>query len=516
MATMLLALVVAPPAHGQSPTAAGDILWLVDESPAESAVEILAGIEEALAAERGGHLLGEADLVERVASYGRPLSSCAFGVERCATAEAMAFDALGLGLVIRLSPRRRGDTIEISYEMVDRRGARASRGRVDAQTARQGGFELVRELFDAVGVVSFESRPAGATVFVDDEEVGQTPLSHQFGVGTYRYRIEMRAHDGVEGEFEVRTGSVNRVDVQLARRPGRLRIGGAPEGAQVYVGGQEWGRASEMLDLDAGEHAVEIRAEGYEPYRAMVEIEAEEVTELTVEMRSTRSLLRDVPQAAITDRPFQISVGVEMGFQMATFDAARGQMGDEDLHFVGWLDGGVLEDGGNRRVFVSPAGLRLDAGWEGRHLGLTLLSLSVVGQRMEQSARLRTRAEGADTDVLITQMRSIQLRPMQLRYRFFYENMAPFIQGGLGLAFQRMNAQIQGEEDLFHLRQIVALGAVEAGVRYHFDARWSVIVGYRQQRYFSPGLGAEHTLGVSLGMGLRDFSILNPQPPGEL
>ncbi len=502
-------------AYGQAPSGAGDILWLLDHGAPADGEDIFSGIEEALATERSGHLLGDSDLMKRVEERSRPLSGCAFGIEKCGAPEAMAFDALGVGLLIRLGVDRRSQLYEISYEMVDRRGGRVSSGTVAGESAREAGFELVRQLFDAVGVVSFESIPAQAVVFVDGEEIGETPLSRQFGVGRYEYRIERPAHDAIEGTIEVRTGEAHRVDAQLEEMPGRLRISGAPEGALIWIDGENRGRAEEMVELAVGRYALEVKAEGYETQRQTVEIIADEVTDIIAELDPSRSLLRDVAATAIADHRFQFDLGLEMGFQMAAFPNARGE-GDDGLNygFEGWLDEGELVDGGELRRFLSPLGLRVGAGWEGPRLGLTFLSASMARQSVSQEVRLRQR-EGGPVDAVVTGLQAVHLRPMQVRYRFFYENMVPFVQGGLGVTFQRMDAELPGGEVL-KLRQTDAFANLEAGLRYHFDPRWSMGVGYRMQYYFSEGLGSHHILGVSFGVGLRELPGLEPQPPGEL
>lgn len=501
-------------AQGASPTGSGEILWLVAEGDRERGEEVLAGVGEALGQEGERHLLGMGALVQRVESRSRPLPSCAFGIERCPGAEAMAFDALGLGLVIRLQVHRRSTSLEVSYEMVDRRGSRADSGFVRGETAREVGFSLVGELFDAVGVVSFESEPTGATVIIAGEEAGQTPLSRQMGLGAHSYRLELEDYRPVDGEVVVRAGEAHRVSERLRAKPGELKILGAPEGATVFVDDQPWGGATETLELVPGRYTVEVQAEGYQPHREQVEIVVDEREELEVSMTATSLLLREVSRSAVQDHRFQFDIGAEVGLQLGTFTNARGRAEGEEYSFEGWLDGAELGDQGRLRRFLSPGGLRFGAGWEGKHFGVTVLSLSVSGQNLEYPARVRTR-EGAEIDGRVLGYRNVQIRPMQVRYRFFYEDLVPTFQGGLGLAIQRADFAVDGEE-VVRLRQVSPFAALEGGVRYHITPWWSLGGAYRLSFHFASGMSAEHQLGVYLGFGLRDLPGLNLEPPEAL
>lgn len=493
------------------------VLWLA-EGPDEEVAEVLAGVREALAGESAGHLLGGAALEQRTRERARPMSSCAFGVEPCGAAEALVFDALDLGLLIRLTLRRGASTVEGNYEMVDRRGGVATSGRLIAPTSRDLGFELVRELFDAVGILTVDVRPAGAAVYVDDEYMGESPLSGQFAVGSYEVRVELAGFDTLTEELEIRAGVGATVEGELTARPGTLQVRGAPAGAVVWVDDEEIGPAEDALSVPAGTRQVEVRAEGYEPYRQEVVVAPEVTTELDVELARMRFQFREPTAAAILDTPFQFDLGLQLGTQQATFHDASGRIGDETYQFQGWLQDGLLADDGALQRQILPRGIHGQAAYEGRTFGVSALSFSYLRQPLNHNARLRPRGEGRAQDVRVRQLSTLQVRPLQVRARFFYENLAPYGQVGLGFAVQTLRGTLgeDDESDPFRLRRVRALGALELGVRYHLDPRISVGAAYRQQRYLDSGLGTEHSLGISVGLGLRQVPFLELQPPGEL
>ena len=499
----------------QPPPVAGDILWIVEGPEAEQVAEVLAGIEEALAAEREGHLLGRDDLYERVAQHSHPLSECALGVAPCEASEAMAFDALGLGLMLRLRIEQGDDTIKINYEMVDRRGEVATVGEVVAPEERQAGFELVRQLFDAVGVVSFESSPSGASVMVDGELIGHTPLSEQFGVGSYQYHMETDTHEGTKGQFEVRTGEVHRVQAQLDERAGSLQISGAPEGATVWIDDEQRGLAHELIELDAGRHVLEVRADGYDTEQQTVEIAPAQITEVRAQMRAMPAIFRDVEASEIAKNRFQLDGGLEGAAQWTNFHAAQGSLHGRDLIVDQWLDDGEAFGDGADRLLLGSAGLRIGMGWEAERWGLGLLSMSVSSQSLNQPVRLMPRGGGTEVDAIMRHMQTVQLRPMQVRMRLFYRNLAPFAQAGLGASMQWIELRTDGG-DRFRMRQVEPFAALEIGARYHFDPQWSVGLSLRTQTYFGGATAIQQFIGISVGTGFRELPGMDSRPPGEL
>ncbi len=73
-------------------------------------------------------------------------------------------------------------------------------------------------------------------------------------------------------------------ETSIARPPrhetGSLRLRVDPKGAKVYIDGALAGVASDFdglthhLDVDAGSHQIEFRADGYEPYTASIVVPA--------------------------------------------------------------------------------------------------------------------------------------------------------------------------------------------------------------------------------------------------
>jgi len=492
-------------------------VWLAADADTDGIDELFGGIDEALREQPQHHIVGGPQLRQYLGetTAGRP--DCLLGIEPCDSPESMAFRALDIGLLIRLDVESvKPDDIKLNYEMLDRQREIVADGQLDATDHHQLGIDVVASLFDdAVGVISVESEPDEATVYVDDQPVGQTPLSQQFGIGDYDIRLEADGFRPYQDTIDVRAGEPTRVAAQLQRQPGRLRIDGAPDGADVIIDDEQRGGADEVIDLQPGRRIAEVHADDYQVYRQPVDIESDEVTELTVEMRRRTGLLRDIEAADIAAYRLQLDVGLEVGGHTTDYRNAHTVDESQRRLFGSWTDadGGIDPD--DQRRLVTPAGLRLGVNWEGDHLGLGILSASLTGRRTDHRFSLVNPVDGTAEQATMTGLRTLELRPMQLRARFFYENLAPYAQAGLGIAVHWLAVDTESGSEL-RMRQTDPFGALEIGTRYHIDPRWSVGASYRLQANFAAGSGLEHTLGVAVGFGIDSIPFIDPRPPEQL
>jgi hypothetical protein len=109
------------------------------------------------------------------------------------------------------------------------------------------------------GVLSVDSRPAGATVIVDGRERGLAPLELELPPGAHVLELRAGAQSRVL-PLSVRAGVVHAqyVEMPAANAAGTLEVKAAP-GARVLVDGQLRGTAPlTMNDLPPGEHDVAV------------------------------------------------------------------------------------------------------------------------------------------------------------------------------------------------------------------------------------------------------------------
>ncbi|MBT8144778.1 MAG: SUMF1/EgtB/PvdO family nonheme iron enzyme, partial [Gammaproteobacteria bacterium] len=119
----------------------------------------------------------------------------------------------------------------------------------------------------ADGIVMLTSNPAGASVSVDRQFQGRTPLSvavtpdasHQVVLSRPGYRTATRS-------VELAPGEQTELSVRLAPILGSVRIVASPEDAEVLVDGTSRGSANQTLSLTTAPHRIEIHKKGYAPH----------------------------------------------------------------------------------------------------------------------------------------------------------------------------------------------------------------------------------------------------------
>jgi len=169
-------------------------------------------------------------------------------------------------------------TTPATFELLQ--GAHVLTAKLDGYKAWQQELEVVAgedqeldpvRLERADGLLMISSRPAGATVTVDGNFQGRTPLEVQLAPGrAYQVDLFRPGHTRVRREVRIVSGAEQRLAVDLPAELGDIRIDVQPSDATVLVDGREQGRANQTLSLPAVAHAIEIRKEGYVAYRTSV------------------------------------------------------------------------------------------------------------------------------------------------------------------------------------------------------------------------------------------------------
>jgi PEGA domain len=144
------------------------------------------------------------------------------------------------------------------------------------------------------GNLLVRSTPAGATVFVDDERRGVTPLALQnIELGTRRVRIQRDGFNVEERQINLTRSRPSRsVDVRLTRaapaprpappapatpatRTGSLVIESHPIGATIILNGREVGTTPMTIDdLEPGTYTVHLQLPNFRPIRTTVRVVA--------------------------------------------------------------------------------------------------------------------------------------------------------------------------------------------------------------------------------------------------
>ncbi len=254
---------------------------------------VLAAIVGALAVILGGDAGGE--VAGRVVTMPRPASLrvdsdppgarlFVDGVEHGATPTVLT--SVAAGRPVRLEVR------DVSGGVLDQAEVSLSEGESREVTLRAA---------PQTGLVRVSSEPAGATVSIDGERAGQTPLEHTVTLGEHRVRVELAgfaqeddvvrveaAGDRASLSFTLRAAAQARPGPRdprpdssrqaSARGPtGTLRVATTPW-SEVFEGGRRLGETPLQIELPAGRHTLTLRSPDRPARTEPVEIRAGEVT----------------------------------------------------------------------------------------------------------------------------------------------------------------------------------------------------------------------------------------------
>jgi formylglycine-generating enzyme required for sulfatase activity len=121
------------------------------------------------------------------------------------------------------------------------------------------------------GRLAVISEPPGATVTVDAEYRGTTPLEVEVAPNTpHDLRISLAGHATYNNEVLVASGARSEVRAQLEVLTGEVVITSEPPGAEVLINGEPRGTTNQTLELKARPQVIELRLEGYVPYRTTI------------------------------------------------------------------------------------------------------------------------------------------------------------------------------------------------------------------------------------------------------
>ncbi|WP_193164959.1 PEGA domain-containing protein [Microbulbifer hainanensis] len=127
------------------------------------------------------------------------------------------------------------------------------------------------DLNAADGILHLSSDPSGASVTVDGEFRGHTPMELNLASnGQHQLRFFKDGYGSVERTVDIGAGAERDMNIDLNAVFGEVRITSSPEDARVYIDGQLAGATGRTFRLSARNHEILVRKEGYEDYQTSV------------------------------------------------------------------------------------------------------------------------------------------------------------------------------------------------------------------------------------------------------
>jgi formylglycine-generating enzyme required for sulfatase activity len=126
------------------------------------------------------------------------------------------------------------------------------------------------------GKLNFESTPEGATILVDGESIGTTPLADiSVAAGEHELRVLAERYLPYRQSIEVTgMGQVQGFDFKLEPAWANIAISSTPIGASVYVDGEVAGVTPALLEILQGDHEISLQLPRYRSWEQSLSVSA--------------------------------------------------------------------------------------------------------------------------------------------------------------------------------------------------------------------------------------------------
>lgn len=153
------------------------------------------------------------------------------------------------------------------------------------------------------GWIIIDAQPSGASVFINDEFVGNTPLTnYKQAYGTYSYRVEHPNYHSSSGTLELNSGKLEK-KIELTPAFGSIAITSNVTGAKVLLDGKATNKVAPctLTEVPSGQHTITIQRDKYSPCQQNVTVEDGHTVQLTfsLDARFAQVTISTLPGAQI-------------------------------------------------------------------------------------------------------------------------------------------------------------------------------------------------------------------------
>ena len=134
------------------------------------------------------------------------------------------------------------------------------------------------------GWIVINSDPSGATVYINDEFVGNTPITnYKQAYGTYTYRLEHPNYHSSTGTIELNSGKTEKT-VGLKPAFGAIAITSSVTGAKVLLDGKATNKVTPctLEEIPSGQHTIIVQKDKYSPRQQIVVVEDGQTAKISV------------------------------------------------------------------------------------------------------------------------------------------------------------------------------------------------------------------------------------------
>lgn len=153
------------------------------------------------------------------------------------------------------------------------------------------------------GWIILDSEPSGASVYINNEFVGNTPLSnYKQAYGTYQYRLENPNYHPATGVIELNAG---RFEQKVVLKPafGSIFVNSSIAGAKIILDGKQTGKQTPatLTEIPSGSHTISLQMDKYAPKQQEVTVEDGQTANvsLTLDARFAMITINSLDRAEI-------------------------------------------------------------------------------------------------------------------------------------------------------------------------------------------------------------------------
>lgn len=443
-------------------------LWLIEGRGADAQQQRLRGVLASTPGSR--HMVGEEGIVEAIEQNGLDVPDCLDGTGTCDTQRAAAMRALRVERFVRLNIVRRG---QVHATVYNEQGVVVRAFESEQSSTQHAIMRALSEITDATGRLRIDSTPEGATVYIDDVEVGQTPLSRTMNVGSYDIQVRLPGYGTVLETVDVPPEGRAHRTFSLERRAATLIVRSGTPTATVRVDDNpERLPTNEALLIEPGHHRITVEADGYESASEHFDFQPGKKRELNATLALSMREISTRHKQRIIDRPILVQAGLRYMHHKSDWSDARAKDGSDRIHCAIRPTTGACD-----RSSVNSFGVDLSAIYTWRFLDIEVIGLSFyalaqpsksVDFELQDTPGLRlSHASGNRT--------LVRLGHIGGRY-LINDHFEPYARVGFSFAADRVRARdLQNDNELHRFKRASVLLELRGGLRVHAN---KLLYGY--------------------------------------
>lgn len=180
-----------------------------------------------------------------------------------------------------------------------------------------------------------KSKPADATVYINEQERGQTPLTITVLPNVdYKLRFAKSGYRGLSRSARIAAGESKTINVGLKAILATVHLEVNPKTATVTVDGKPYGHGDQTLSLTTANHTIEVKESGYEPYTINFTPQANQPIHKKITLAIRKNSALHIPTKITNSQGQQLQLISPAEFTMGASRREQGRRANEVLRDV--------------------------------------------------------------------------------------------------------------------------------------------------------------------------------------